>query len=275
MTEPIRTLPGSAYTRVHDNTYQASELTRGPWHPDHQHAGPPIALACRAIENAARANGLTHVARLTANLLRPIPIGSITTAVATDHAGRNAGHYSAQLIADGKEVARFTALVQREHAVRLPESRLDSSIDSLPAIAPRTLDASPACTLPFAGPHVGYADLVETRLAKGRIFDGPCAAWFRLCFPLVQGEPTSDYQRIAVFADSGNGISAPLDFAKYIFVNADLTINFLRKPLGDWICLDAHSRVTPTGSGVTASRLFDADGLIGFATQSLAVRQRE
>ena len=26
---------------------------RGPWHPDHQHAGPPSALICRAIERAA------------------------------------------------------------------------------------------------------------------------------------------------------------------------------------------------------------------------------
>ncbi len=272
MTEPIRTLPGSAYTRAHENTYYASELTRGPWHPDHQHAGPPIALACRAIESIARESGLTHVARLTANLLRPIPIGALTTSVATDYAGRNAAHYSAQLVADGKEVARLTALVQREHSVRLPELQ---PRDSLPTAAPRALDDSPPCQFPFAGRHVGYADLVETRLAKGRIFDGPCAAWFRLCFPLVQDKPTSDYQRIVVFADSGNGISAPLDFAKYIFVNADLTINYLRKPLGDWICLDAHSHVAPTGGGVTASRLFDTHGLIGFATQSLAVRQRE
>ena len=271
MTEPIRILPGSAYFPGHDDTYQASELTRGPWHPDHQHAGPPIALACRAIERVARQSGLTHVARLTANLLRPIPLGTITTTVAIDYAGRNAGHYSAQLLADGKEVARLTALVQRENPVRLPALLTDTP----PDIAPRALEDSPPCQFPFAGPHVGYADLVETRLAKGRIFDGPCAIWFRLCFPLMQDEPTSDYQRIAIFADSGNGISAPLDFAKYIFVNADITINFLRKPLGEWICLDAHSHVAPNGGGVTMSRLFDTEGLIGFATQSLAVRQRE
>lgn len=223
------------------------------------------------MERVAEGSGLTHIARLTANLLRPIPLGDLTVSVATDYVGRNAGHYSAQLFAAGKEVARFTALAQRENPMRLPQLHPDAPQET----APRTLEASPPCQFPFAGHHVGYADLVETRLAKGRIFDGPCATRFRLCFPLVQGESTSDFQRIAVFADSGNGISAPLDFAKYIFVNANLTINFLRKPRGDWICLDAQSHVASNGAGVTTSKLFDTEGLIGFATQSLAVRPRE
>jgi Thioesterase-like superfamily len=270
MSATPRLLPSSAYTPRAGNRYNATELTRGPWHPEHQHAGPPIALACRTIEDRARENGLTHVARLTANLLRPIPIGELAVTVATDYVGRNAGHYSAQLFADGKEVARFTALLQRENAVPLPPQPPDSVF-----VAPSPLDQSPPCVFPFAGQHVGYADLVEIRLAKGRMFDGPCAAWFRLCFPLLPDETTSDYQRIAVFADSGNGISAPLDFARYIFVNSDLTINYLRKPVGEWICLDAHSHVAPNGSGVTASKLFDTTGLIGFASQSLAIRARE
>ena len=38
--------------------------------------------------------------------------------------------------------------------------------------------------------------------------------------PLVKGEHPSPYQRVAVAGDSGNGISASLDFAKYIFSTA-------------------------------------------------------
>ena len=73
-TEP---LPSSAYTMLEGGAFRSTALTRGPWHPDHQHAGPPIALACRAIESAAHGMGLTHIARLTANLLRPVPIGEL------------------------------------------------------------------------------------------------------------------------------------------------------------------------------------------------------
>ena len=80
---PTPAMPASAYTLSDSGTYHASLLTRGPWHPAHQHAGPPIALVCRAIEHAAAAHGLEHIARLTANLLRPVPIGELAVEVAT------------------------------------------------------------------------------------------------------------------------------------------------------------------------------------------------
>ena len=95
----------------------------------------------------------------------------------------------------------------------------------------------------------GYPDLVDARVAHGVFFKGPCAIWFRLRHPLVEGEVPSVYQRVAV-ADSGNGISAILDFARYSFVNLDLTINLLRRPVGEWICLDARTCLGPTGCGL-------------------------
>jgi hypothetical protein len=271
MTETLRTLPGSAYAVAGEGRYRATELTRGPWDPQHQHAGPPIALVCRAVERAAHAHGLTHLSRLTANLLRPVPIGELSVQVAVDYAGRNAGHLSGCLVADGKDVVRFTALVQRESSVALPQGLAGHP---LPA-APRGPDASPPATFPFAGRRIGYGDLVETRVASGRFFDGPCAIWFRLRHPLLQAEATSVYQRVAVAADSGNGISAVLDFASYTFVNPDLTINLLRRPRGEWICLDARTHLGPDGCGLAESALFDTDGLIGRATQSLSLRARQ
>ncbi len=270
MTTPGGALPVSAYQLLDSGAYRASVLTRGPWHPEHQHAGPPIALACRAMEQAAAKLGLTHIARLTANLLRPVPIAELAVEVATDYAGRNAGHFSARLMAAGKEVARFTALAQRENDVPIP--------DGLPGhplpLAPLDPERSTTCVFPFAGKHTGYADLVETRLARGRMFDGPCAVWFRLRHPLLDGESPSDYQRVAVAADSGNGISAILDFQRYSFVNSDLTLHLLRKPRGEWICLDARTHLGPSGGGLAESALYDTQGLVGRALQSLSVSRR-
>ena len=270
MTETTEAMPPSAYQWLGKDLYRASVLTRGPWHPEHQHAGPPIALVCRAIEQAAAAHGLTHVARLTANLLRPVPIGELAIEVATDYAGRNAGHFSARLMTGGKEVARFTALVQRENEVPVPEGLPGHPLP----LAPKDPEESTACTFPFAGKHVGYADLVETRIARGRMFDGPSAIWFRLRHPLLDGESASDYQRVAVAADSGNGISAILDFASYSFVNSDLTVHLLRRPRGEWICLDARTHLGPNGAGLAESALYDIHGLIGRAMQSLSVSRR-
>jgi len=129
--------------------------------------------------------------------------------------------------------------------------------------------------MPFTGLDGGYGDLVENRLAEGRFFAGPCAAWFRLRHPLVDGEEPSPYQRVAVAADSGNGISAALDFGRYSFVNCDLTVNLLRRPAGDWICLQARSAFGGNGCGLAESAIYDEAGLIGRATQTLAVRLRD
>ena len=90
----------------------------------------------------------------------------------------------------------------------------------------------------------------------------------------MEGEEPSGYQRVAVAADSGNGISALLSIERYLFVNSDLTINLLRRPVGEWICVDARALLAPNGCGLAESQLFDEQGLIGRATQSLAVRAR-
>jgi Thioesterase-like superfamily len=129
-------------------------------------------------------------------------------------------------------------------------------------------------TIPFADEGFGYADLVENRLAAGKFFDGPCSAWFRMNHPLVAGEDPSPYQRVAVAADSGNGISAVLDFGKFVFVNCDLTINLFRRPAGEWICLESASRFCGAGCGLAESALYDEAGLIGRASQTLAMRKR-
>lgn len=268
---PAEPLPPAAYAVLSPSLVRASGLTRGPWDPQHQHAGPPIAMVCRAIEAAAREQGLTHIGRLTANLLRPLPIGEIEIEVSTDYAGRNAAHYAARLCSEGKELARFTALAQRENALTLP-GELDGH--PLPP-APKPPADSEARRMPFDRRLPGYADLVENRIASGRFFRSRCAAWFRLQRPLVEGEDPSGYQRVAVAADSGNGISAVLDFQRYVFVNADLTVNLLRRPIGEWICVDARTLLAPNGCGLAESQLFDETGLIGRATQSLAVRARD
>jgi Thioesterase-like superfamily len=260
----------AAYNEVTAGVFGASPLTRGPWYPDHQHAGPPSALICRAIERAAAEAGLSHLARLTVNLMRPAPIGECRIEVTPDYLGRNAGHFSGRLIAGGKDVARFTALVQREEDFAIP----DGTQGHPPPHAPRPVSESPVVVAPSSRKEAGYWSLVENRLAEGKFFNGPSAIWFRLNHPLVKGETPSPYQRVAVAADSGNGISAVLDFTKYVFLNCDLTINLARRPLGEWICLQSRTLLGGNSCGLAESALYDEHGLIGRATQSLAVRPR-
>jgi hypothetical protein len=260
----------AAYVESSDGAFGPSGLTVGPWDPNHQHAGPPSALICRTVERAAAKDSLTHLGRLTVNLIRPAPLAECRIETAPDYVGRNAGHFSGRLTAGGKEIARFTALMQREEALAIPDGTPGHPLPK----APKPPEESPVVKIPFGGEGFGYAGLVENRVAAGAFFHGPCAAWFRMNHPLVDGEAPSPYQRVAVAADSGNGVSAALDFATHVFVNCDLTINLFRRPIGEWVCLEARSLFGGDGCGLAESALYDETGLIGRATQTLAVRRR-
>ena len=202
--------------------------------------------------------------------MRPAPIGECVVEIGADYVGRNAGHFSGRLAAGDKEIARFTALMQRKEALPVPDGTPGHPAPQ----APKPVDQCPVVTIPFANEGFGYAELVENRLAAGKFFDGPCSAWFRMNHPLVADEDPSPYQRVAVAADSGNGISAALDFKLYLFANCDLTINLFRRPAGEWICLESASRFGGNGCGLAESALYDEVGLIGRAIQTLAVRKR-
>ena len=162
--------------------------------------------------------------------------------------------------------------MQREDGLAVPAGTPGHPLPQ----APRPPEDCPPVQMPFARSGVtGYGTLVENRVAEGRFFAGPCSAWFRLRHPLVAGEEPSPFQRVAVAADSGNGISAVLDFSQYSFVNCDLTVNLLRRPVGEWICLESRSALGGNGCGLAESALYDEAGFIGRATQSLAVRRRD
>jgi len=195
----------------------------------------------------------------------------LTVAVQVDYAGRNVAHLSAQLDAEGKEVARFTAVAQREAAMKMPADLPGHPLQQ----APRTVEDSPPAAFLFAGKETGYHDLIEGRTALGAAFRAPSAVWFRMRHPLIAGEETSGLARVAVAADSGNGISAILDIRRYIFINSDLTINLLRRVRGVWICIDAQTLLGSEGGGLAEARIFDAFGLVGRSTQSLLIRERD
>ena len=51
-------------------------------------------------------------------------------------------------------------------------------------------------------------------------------------------------------ADSGNGISATVDFSRWVFINPDLSVYLHRLPEGEWVCLDAQTTIEPSGIGL-------------------------
>ena len=125
------------------------------------------------------------------------------------------------------------------------------------------------------GHAAGYHSAMEIRFVSGAYLEvGQALAWMRMRVPLVEGEEPTPLERALVAADSGNGVSAPLDYRRFVFINADLTVALRRLPEGEWVGLDAVSYVEPDGVGLSDTALHDEHGLVGRATQSLLVAER-
>jgi hypothetical protein len=247
--------------------FAATELTRGPWSPDHQHAGPPAALLACVLERGLPP--AMQVARLTVEIQKPIPIATLAVSVQTLRAGRTVQWLAAELAgADGTPLARAHALCIRTAPLALPVSG-DPVHDPVPAPA----DSAPFQFGFFTG-DAGYHTAMETRLARGAFGSGRVAMWMRMRVPLVEGEAPSPLQRVMVAADSGNGVSMALDPKRFTFVNPDLTVYLHRLPAGEWVCLDARTILQEHGVGLADTRLLDERGPIGRSAQSLVVDAR-
>jgi hypothetical protein len=243
-------------------TFVPSELTRGPWDPGTQHAGPPAALLGRAVE----ADGML-VGRITIEVLRPVPIAPLKVAATVVRPGRNVELVEAVMTGpDPQPVARAVAW-------RL---RIDDGVEALDA-GPPPPGPDAGREQPFfpTGQEVGYHTAMDYRFVAGSFTEpGPARVWLRMRQPLVAGERTSPLARVLVAADSGNGVSAALDYRRHLFINTELTVHLLREPAGEWVHLDALTQIGPHGVGLAESVLHDEAGLLGRAAQTLLVRRR-
>jgi acyl-CoA thioesterase superfamily protein len=102
-----------AFFEPDGDRFVATELTRGPWDPDSQHAGPPAALIAREVERLS-ADPARLVGRLTFEVLRPVPIGPVRVEAAVARPGRSVEMVEASLHDDDGEVIRARAWRLRE-----------------------------------------------------------------------------------------------------------------------------------------------------------------
>ncbi len=253
-------------------------LARGPWDPTAMHGGPPSALLMRAVEAAEAPDGVTMtVARLTVELLRPIPLEPLVVRTEVVRPGKRIQLIEAAIFhaARGAELVRGRALRIREAPVPLP---YEDPVRG-PLLVAEPPPAPPETGVPSA-PHLEtdiafHQDAIELRFVEGMWNEpGPATMWGRLLVPLVAGEEPSPLQRTAALSDMGNGVSGVVDFDTHMFINPELSIHLWRPPASEWIALRCRSDVGRRGVGLAQSSLFDADGRFGSASQSLLVDTR-
>jgi hypothetical protein len=199
------TVPEAFFVPDGDDRFVATEHSRGPWSREHQHAGPPSALLARAIERAVAGDAVI-VTRLTVELVAPVPIGRLEVVTSTLRAGRTVRRLEATLGADGRVMARASALVTRTTSVAFPPVKPEPR-DPLPP--PET--GEPFRFPVFEAQAIGYQTSVDAQRVRGGFGQNPTAVWIRARVPLVLGEAISPLQRVMIAADSGNGVAVVLD----------------------------------------------------------------
>jgi Thioesterase-like superfamily len=270
------TVPDDALFQPDGANIVPTEFARGPWTPDALHGGPVAALLARAVESIPTDEPM-HVTRLTVELLRPVPLAPLSVSASVVRPGRKVQLVDARISSGDREVAWARALRIRlqppdPDAPDVGDAGAVPGVDAGAPPGPETgYDSSPPI-----GPYRAFHNAgAELQYVAGQ-FDarGPATVWVRLAVPVVPDEEPTPLQRAVAAADFGNGVSSELDFAHYVFVNPDLTVYLHRPAMGEWVCLDASTRLGIPGVAVAESALWDVRGPIGRSLQSLVVEQR-
>lgn len=246
-----------------EGRYNSTVHTTGPWSPLTQHLGPPSALLVREMERLPAAAPMT-IARVTIEILGPVPVAPLTVSASIDRPGRSVELLSASLTVNDRVAVRARAW----RIVRSDTSEVAADIATrLPPPSDGTVMTRPE------GWGAGYLDVMEWRALSGALGQpGPATVWARQTIPLVGDETPTGLQRLMAVADSGNGVSNLLDPRKWLFINSDLTVHLYRDPVDEWIALDAATAIGPDGIGTATSALHDLQGPVGRGAQALLIR---
>ncbi len=209
--------------------------------------------------------------RLSFDILRPVPVAPVRVTARHLRPGRRVELVEATLTgaADNEPLMRLTAWRMRAEAVPLPDG-LGAS-DPPPA-PPETGEPG---SFSFWREPVAYHRALDWRFVAGQFESpGPATVWTRMQAPLVLGEETTPLEHLLVMTDAASGVSSVLDWGAWIFINVDLDVHLERAPAGDWMAMDATTRIGPAGTGLCTAVLHDASGRVGTSAQSLLVAPR-
>jgi acyl-coenzyme A thioesterase PaaI-like protein len=258
----------AVFVRAGDR-WQPDEMARGPWDPRAVHGGAPAALLVHAFEACEPQEGL-GLARITYEFVRPVPVAPLDVSVEVVRPGRRV------MLLDGVILDEAGDVVTRARALRLRASELGPTGDGPPPFpSPEEGQLSDFFGVDASSPPMFATHAMEIRFVQGAFRDtGPATAWFRLRHPLVAGEATSPFELAAAAGDFGNGIATVVSWEEHMFINPDLTLYLEREPRGEWVAMQSETRVRPGAVAVSESVIWDQEGRVGRAIQTLLVSRR-
>lgn len=238
------------------------EAVRSPWNT-RATVGIAVAGLLMHVAEQVEAPGPMLPAHVTIDILRPVPFAPTLTQATVTREGRKLQMVEAHLMAGGEPVARARVLRVREIA----SPRIDAPM------AYPSPEESP--TRAFLPSDLLLSELIETRQVAGEPDQiGPGTVWTRLGADLVSGIPTSPLVHAAMLSDFGNGVAQVVDPRQWSFANVDISLHMVRRPVGEWLLVDADAMLQGLGVALSNMTLADRSGPFGRAHQTLFIDPR-
>ncbi len=253
--------------------FVATLCTQGGWDENHQHGGPVQALLARAVEHTPTLAPM-QVARLTHDLIRPVPIGPrLLIDVQILREGKRIQLLEAVLRVGDIEYARTRVLRLRDEDLTGTATFHDTVDRGEDPVWPEDL---PSDAFGMTQRLPGFFEGMELRrFPRPGAAEGVHGYWVRLRGPLVAGEPSTPLQRLSVAADFTNMIGATFDAQRISAINPDLNLHVLRPLEGEWIAVVGDSRMSlATGMGVSNAELRDRAGVCALASNCQLIQRR-
>jgi hypothetical protein len=240
----------------------------GPWSRQALHGGAVAALLASQLTVPDRT-----LARLTVELLAPVPLAPLELSVGESSGGFRVRRQEAALSCNGRVVAIGRSLTVRRVALDLPPA-------SLVHASPFDPEEAPALDRPRseAADAVGwpYFDSLAAAVKVVRPADGAgWRQWARLLLPVVEGTQVSGVETAVVAADFAQlAAGARLPYREWTFLNSELTVHLSREPASPWVGVYCDAVVQPTGTGFNVAEIYDSLGRFARSASTIVIEPR-
>lgn len=245
-------------------TFLPTDSAGNPW-GELTGGGPVAGLLARALERAAGDPDL-FTARLTVDLMRPVPRVPLTIAARPLRSGKRVRTWEVELSTAEHVVTRAVGQLVSRSPVDGPAAGPAPDFPG-PADIPDGHLIPPELEL-----REGVHDIVQTRWVQDQRSPRTSRVWLRMPLPLLAGEPLSPLAHVAVLADCINA-AGPLGEIFGPWINTDITLYLHREMDGEWLGLEIGRDLQPSGIGLAHAKLYDRHGPIGTACEAVVVSQ--
>ncbi len=250
------------------DTFVPTEVAVGPWDRRIVHGAAVAALFAGRLDPPD-----DTLARLTVELLRPVPMGPLVVTVKDAGGGARVQRWDAVATSEGREVAAARGVVVRRTDLDLPPEALAHPSPFDPAAAPPLDEPNRAAEDIIGWPSFDSRAIVFDRFKVPG--DDRIHQWIRVLTTVIEGSELTGTETAAVAADyAQSAVFRHLPMTTWSYRNAELTVHLAREPVGPWIGMRSEALVQPVGAGWNAADLFDAQGRVGRSAATLVVERR-